>query len=109
MCGITGFLDLSRRTATQVTAWRMLNTLVHRGPDDGGVWVDIKAGIALGNRRLAIVDLSPEGHQPMHSACGRYVFAYNGEIYNFQALLQELKELGYVFRGHSDTEVMLAA
>lgn len=112
MCGITGFLDLSRRTATEAaqrTAWRMLDTLTHRGPDDGGVWVDAGNGIALANRRLAIVDLSPEGHQPMHSACGRYAIAFNGEIYNYRSLMEELGKLGHAFRGHSDTEVMLAA
>ncbi len=112
MCGITGFLDLTSRIAedeARATAGRMLKTLTHRGPDDGGVWVDAKSGIALGNRRLAIVDLSPEGHQPMHSACDRYVIAYNGEIYNHKALHEELEGLGHAFRGHSDTEVMLAA
>lgn len=111
MCGIAGFLSPGgmRAQAAQEIMSAMTETLWHRGPDDGGVWVDAKAGIALGNRRLAIVDLSPEGHQPMHSACGRYVIAFNGEIYNFKALLRELKGLGHAFRGHSDTEVMLAA
>ena len=110
MCGITGFLSPGgAREEPKRTIWRMTNTLVHRGPDDGGTWEDTRAGIALGNRRLAIVDLSPEGHQPMHSASGRYVLAFNGEIYNFRALYEELEGLGHRFRGHSDTEVMLAA
>ncbi len=111
MCGLCGFMapaaDLSAEAvAAAVTA--MAETLVHRGPDDGGVWVDTAAGIALGHRRLAILDLSPQGHQPMVSACGRYVLAYNGEIYNFETLRRALD--GEVqWRGHSDTEVLLAA
>jgi asparagine synthase (glutamine-hydrolysing) len=89
----------------------MANTLHHRGPDDEGSWVDPQAGIALGFRRLSIIDLSPEGHQPMKSATGRYVVAFNGEIYNYADLRQELENYpaGKAFRGHSDTEVMLAA
>ncbi|MRR54715.1 MAG: asparagine synthase (glutamine-hydrolyzing) [Deltaproteobacteria bacterium] len=116
MCGIAGFLNYSRRNGSdemRATACRMSNALIHRGPDDGGVWVDASAGIALGHRRLAIVDLSAEGHQPMHSASGRFVLAYNGEIYNFQeiraALEPYLASAGVHWRGHSDTEVMLAA
>src|SRR2546428_3690394 len=88
---------------------QMADSLVHRGPDDGSVWGDAAAGVALGFRRLAIVDLSPEGRQPMSSESGRYVIAFNGEVYNFAALRKELEPLGHRFRGHSDTEVMLAA
>ena len=84
----------------------MADRLVHRGPDDAGVWADAGAGVALGHRRLAIIDLSPAGHQPMLSDCGRYVIAFNGEIYNHLALRGELA--GQAWRGHSDTETLLA-
>ena len=87
----------------------MADQLIHRGPDDSGVWVDAEAGIALGFRRLAIVDLSPTGHQPMTSANGRYVMVFNGEVYNFGELRNDLESRGHSFRGHSDTEVMLEA
>lgn len=112
MCGLTGFFDASRQTSREelrATVMRMANTLRHRGPDDGGTWVDEEAGITMGHRRLSIIDLSPEGHQPMHSECGRYVVVFNGEIYNFLELRRKLETLGHGFRGHSDTEVLLAS
>ena len=111
MCGISGFLEPSRRCGNQElqrTVLKMVNTLHHRGPDDVGAWADAETGIALGHRRLSIVDLSPEGHQPMRSVCGRYVISFNGEVYNFKELRRELEDLGYTFRGQSDTEVMLS-
>ncbi|MDB6029902.1 MAG: asparagine synthase, glutamine-hydrolyzing [Verrucomicrobiales bacterium] len=87
----------------------MTSTLSHRGPDDAGLWLDPKAGIALGHRRLSILDLSPAGHQPMTSQDGRFVLVLNGEIYNFRELRAELQNSGHAFRSTSDTEVMLAA
>lgn len=112
MCGITGFLDPTAQLnsdSLQAITERMTRILQHRGPDDAGIWVDAAAGVALGHQRLAILDLSPEGHQPMVSTNERYVLVFNGEIYNFSALRQELQQLGHSFRGHSDTEVMLAS
>ena len=85
----------------------MTKTLSHRGPDDGGVWLSGETGIAFGQRRLAIIDLSPMGHQPMVSANGRYTITFNGEIYNFRELRAELESRGVWFRGHSDTEVIV--
>lgn len=108
MCGICGFYSKQNISLGQLT--EMNDTLYHRGPDDSGV--EIYAGkedyaIGLAQRRLSILDLSPLGHQPMHSADGRLSIAYNGEIYNFQKLREELKD--YPFRSHCDTEVILAA
>ena len=109
MCGIAGFLDdrPAARASREAVVSTMTEALRHRGPDDGGVWVDPEAGIALGNRRLAIIDISPAGHQPMASADGRYVIAYNGEIYNHRELAERLRQDGIVLRGHSDTEVLI--
>ncbi|NPV87511.1 MAG: asparagine synthase (glutamine-hydrolyzing) [Anaerolineae bacterium] len=112
MCGITGFLDTKAQSTPaelEALARRMANTITHRGPDDSGTWADGEAGIALGFRRLAILDLTPTGHQPMVSGDGRFVIVFNGEIYNFGELRQELQALGYTFRGTSDTEVALNA
>lgn len=107
MCGIAGFLQ--RRPDAPAVISAMADTLYHRGPDAGGTWCDEQAGVALGHRRLSILDLSAAGSQPMHSASGRYALSYNGEIYNFRVLRQDLAARGYPFKGHSDTEVLLAA
>lgn len=110
MCGITGFWGHAGAFSPEAAAGvvrRMADQLAHRGPDDAGTWVDPASGIALGHRRLSIVDLSPTGHQPMVSASGRLVIAFNGEIYNHRALRCELD--GASFRGTSDTEVLLVA
>src|SRR3990172_5506938 len=110
MCGIAGFIDLKRRSGSnelRVRAARMVGSLLHRGPDDQGVWTDAEAGVALGHTRLAIIDLSPAGAQPMVSSCGRFVLCYNGEVYNAPELRAELEVAGRKFRGHSDTEVMV--
>ncbi|MBC8088138.1 MAG: asparagine synthase (glutamine-hydrolyzing) [Phycisphaerae bacterium] len=110
MCGIAGFwrpsgssTDISTRALV-----RMTDALSHRGPDADGHWVDADRGVALGHRRLSIVDLSPTGAQPMRSRTGRFTMVFNGEIYNFRRLRDELAALGASFRGTSDTEVMLA-
>lgn len=113
MCGITGFLSREHALAGDIAgaAGAMASAIAHRGPDDAGVWSDPDRGIALAHRRLAIIDVSPAGHQPMHSADGRFVMTYNGEIYNYSELRQELEasRLAPPWRGHSDTEVLLAA
>lgn len=111
MCGLTGFFSPNGLSGNdlQALALTMANAMVHRGPDDGGVWADNNVGIALGHRRLAIVDLSPAGHQPMHSSCGRYVMVFNGEIYNHLELREALSARQPVqWRGHSDTETLLS-
>jgi len=112
MCGIAGFLADARFNQTRLlpVALSMADAIRHRGPDDNGVWTDPHARIALAQRRLSIIDLSPAGHQPMVSASGRYVIVFNGEIYNFSTLRAELETAGTApaWRGHSDTEVLLA-
>ena len=110
MCGITGFL--SRHFDDLALSLRqMTDTLQHRGPDDSGIWMDQACGIGLGHRRLAILDLSSSGHQPMHSVSGRYVIVFNGEVYNHLSLRKQLEAGGALQRawqGHSDTETLLA-
>lgn len=134
MCGIVGYWGGMERADAFDLAARMANEIVHRGPDDAGVWMDDAAGLALAHRRLSILDLSPAGHQPMVSANGRYVIAFNGEIYNHLDLREALEKRArcpqsrltlalfpvgrgdkggergeYGWRGHSDTETLLAA
>ena len=111
MCGIAGFLDRTMDSERGVRLVRsMARSIAHRGPDDEGAWNDAEAGIALAQRRLSIVDLSPAGHQPMFSADGRFVIVFNGEIYNYEAIRGKLdREAPRDWRGHSDTEVLLGA
>jgi len=113
MCGLTGYWTTSGHSTQEAEAivGAMARQIIHRGPDDQGVWTDADAGFALAHRRLSILDLSPQGHQPMLSHCGRYVIAFNGEVYNFAEIRNKLNSasVASVWRGHSDTEVMLAA
>lgn len=110
MCGLAGGWSARGFDVLNQALPRMTAALVHRGPDDFGHWVDRDAGVALGHRRLAVVDLSPAGHQPMVSPAGRWVIVFNGEIYNHSDLRAVLEASGYapVWRGHSDTETLLA-
>jgi asparagine synthase (glutamine-hydrolysing) len=112
MCGIAGFWDTRHRFGGDEGAAvlrAMTRRLRHRGPDDEGYFQEANAGLALGHRRLSIIDLSPEGHQPMVSPSGRYAMVFNGEVYNHKHLRADLEKAGFTFRGHSDTEAMLAA
>jgi asparagine synthase (glutamine-hydrolysing) len=110
MCGIAGFLTAGRSQPAEESSVRaMIAALKHRGPDDVGSWVDYAAGVALGHRRLSVIDLSALAHQPMHSKCGRYTKVFNGEIYNFMDLRRELMAKGRQFVSNSDTEVLLEA
>jgi asparagine synthase (glutamine-hydrolysing) len=110
MCGIAGFID-PNCVDLEAAVQRMTHALEHRGPDDTGSWIQARGAVALGHRRLSIIDLSPAGHQPMLSRSGRYVLVFNGEIYNHAAIRSEIEgRLGNVaWRGHSDTETLLAA
>ena len=121
MCGFAGFISAQPGglDGMEALATRMADAIAHRGPDDAGAWADVQAGVALGHRRLSIIDLSPAGHQPMVSSAGRFVMAFNGEIYNHLELRAELEGMDYRvadaprndgsgWRGHSDTETLLA-
>ena len=110
MCGIAGFWTSRALTeAPEQVLRNMTAAIAYRGPDGDGFYWDDASGLGLGHRRLAVVDLSEDGRQPMTSKSGRFVLVFNGEIYNFERLRAVLSPLGHSFRGHSDTEVMLAA
>jgi asparagine synthase (glutamine-hydrolysing) len=112
MCGIAGFIDFKKRLneeqLREITQL-MTDSLQHRGPDDEGIWVEPSKNITLGHRRLAILDLSPLGHQPYLSDDHNHILVYNGEIYNFKDIQQELRKNGISFKSQSDTEVLLKA
>jgi asparagine synthase (glutamine-hydrolysing) len=107
MCGVVGIFHRDGAPASPVLLRRMMDAVAHRGPDGEGLHVDRSLG--LGHRRLAIIDVSPAGHQPMATADGRYVLSYNGEVYNFRELRTELEALGHRFRSNTDSEVVLEA
>src|ERR1700735_5327739 len=112
MCGIAGVFDPAAATDTDrlgILASTMASSLVHRGPDASGLWVDAAAGVALGHQRLAVIELGTGGGQPMVSPGGRWVVAYNGEIYNHVELRRRLEGAGTRFHSGSDTEVLVAA
>jgi asparagine synthase (glutamine-hydrolysing) len=103
MCGIAGIVGISEQRVVEA----MVSAMQHRGPDDSGIWIDDTKPVMLGNRRLAIQDLSPAGHMPMTD--GQRWITYNGEVYNFLSLRTELEKLGHRFGSGSDTEVILAS
>ena len=108
MCGIAGILHFNNETIIPSSLKKMTNSLAHRGPDGEGQWINEKANIGFGHRRLAILDLSKAGHQPMHYANDRYTITFNGEIYNYIELREKLQQKGYQFKSNTDTEVLLA-
>jgi asparagine synthase (glutamine-hydrolysing) len=109
MCGIVGIASI--KSPVSQRAWLIAgrDAMAHRGPDDAGEWWSDDGRVGLAHRRLSIIDLSPAGHQPMHDATGALSIVFNGEIYNFAELREQLVGMGHVFRSHSDTEVILAA
>ena len=112
MCGIAGFFNPAKgldKRELHATGAAMNRALAHRGPDANDVWQDPDIPVVLAQGRLAIIDLSEKGLQPMPSHNGRYVIVYNGEIYNYRELSSELKKRGHKFDGASDTEVLLTA
>ena len=112
MCGIAGFSDPSGCIENQRSVLlRQAAVLRHRGPDDDGIWFDAHSGVGFAHRRLAVIDLTQEGRQPMMSSSGRFVMVYNGEVYNHAAIRREIEKYGQVtgWRGQSDTETVLEA
>ena len=107
MCGIAGILNFNREPVAHNQIKAMTDILIHRGPDGEGQYIDQNVG--LGHRRLAIIDLSLAGHQPMQTRNGRFIITYNGEVYNFKELRMQLEVLGYQFHSNTDTEVVLYA
>ena len=107
MCGIAGLIYTNNAPVSPIVLKNMTDSLAHRGPDGEGQWIEGNVGI--GHRRLAILDLSPAGHQPMISTNNRYLLTYNGEVYNFRELRGELEAKGYLFHSQTDTEVVLNA
>ena len=105
MCGICGYMNLNGERSSQAVLRKMTDAIAHRGPDGEGYYND--RAVALGHRRLSIIDLSDNGKQPMLSNGGNYAIVYNGELYNFRELKEELLSLGYHFRSTCDTEVIL--
>ncbi len=107
MCGICGIVDFSHESVTDQTLKRMVNTIKHRGPDNDGIF--LKGPIGLGHSRLSVIVPSTQGNQPMVSHCGTNIISYNGEIYNFDSLKNDLISKGYQFTSLSDTETLLNA
>ena len=105
MCGIAGAIQFDRTAVDRDAMLRMTRVIAHRGPDDEGVWTG--DGVGLGSRRLAVIDLSERGHQPMSNEDGSIWIAYNGEVYNFQELRENLLKQGHVFRSNTDTETII--
>ena len=111
MCGISGLIALTSRPQDEIynTLSNVTNSIAHRGPDAQQIWCDREIPLALGHRRLAIIDLTDDGLQPMHSHDGRYTMVFNGEFYNFQDIKEELSTHNILYKGHSDTEVIVNA
>ena len=107
MCGIAGIINFSNEIVSRLSISQMTNALSHRGPDGDGIWVE--KNVAIGHRRLSIIDLSENAKQPMFTMNERYLLSYNGELYNFLELKEKLIKLGYSFTSTSDTEVVLNA
>lgn len=107
MCGISGFFNAYMDRPDELLK-KLNDSLIHRGPDSGNYWINPERGVGLAHRRLSVIDLTMYGSQPMLSSSGRYCIVYNGEVYNFKELKDQLKDLGHIFKGHSDTEVILA-